>query len=80
MPDRITISTSDLAQAFAVDLAVIGQRHPWIIRELANPKIGPRDHDKIERARRALADKLAEMMERSKWEVARAVTQFDAGD
>lgn len=68
---RIRISREELAKTLSVWLAVVGIKHPWMLRDLWSRRNEPRDHAQREAARRALADHLAAKFEISRHEVTR---------
>ena len=68
---RIRISREELAKTLSVWLAVVGIKHPWMLRDLWSRRAEPRDHAQREAARRALADHLAARFEMSRHEVTR---------
>lgn len=71
MTGRVLITADELASHFAIHLAVVGQRSPWVIRDLVKPNIGPRDQAKADRARKELAAQLAATFALSRLEVTR---------
>ncbi len=68
---RIRLTREELARTLAVWLAVVGIKHPWILRDLATRRGEGDDSPKRDLARRALADHLAHKFDEAKHDVTR---------
>ncbi|WP_324748809.1 hypothetical protein SH591_08810 [Sphingomonas sp. LY54] len=74
---RITLTRDEVAHTLAIWLAVAGQKHPHMIRDLWTRKDEYADDAKHRFARRSLADFLAAKLEIAKHEVTREATAYD---
>lgn len=68
---RITLTRDEVAHTLAIWLAVAGQKHPHMIRDLWTRKDEYADDAKRQLARRSLADFLAAKLEIAKHQVTR---------
>ena len=68
---RIRVTREELARTLSVWLAVAGIKQPWLIRDLWTRRGERKDEKKIDAAREALAEHLAEKFEISRHEVTR---------
>jgi hypothetical protein len=71
---RITLTRDEVAHTLAIWLAVAGQKHPHMIRDLWTRKDEYADDAKRQLARRSLAEFLAAKLEIAKHEVTREAT------
>ena len=77
METQIVVTPDELEMTFRLWLKIIGQRQPFLLRDLWTRRGDEYDADKIERARREFARVLTQRFLTADWQVWRLETAQD---